>query len=43
MATYIIRVGDDGPVKIGRTRNIEARLASLQTAHHERLCVRRVA
>lgn len=42
MATYIIRAGLAGPVKIGRADDVERRRAALQTAHHEELIVLRV-
>lgn len=42
MATYIIRAGLTGPVKIGKADDVEARRADLQTAHHETLHVLRV-
>lgn len=36
--TYVVRVGDDGPVKIGHTfGSPEARIRALQTAHPEPL------
>jgi hypothetical protein len=34
---YFVRAGDNGPIKIGFSRNVNARIASLQTAHPERL------
>ena len=34
---YFIRVGDDGPIKIGIARDPKARLSGLQTGHHETL------
>lgn len=37
MKTYIIRAGDSGPVKIGRTRQMAYRLFTLQTGHYEEL------
>ncbi len=42
MATYIIRAGLAGPVKIGKADDVEARREALQTAHHETLHVLRV-
>lgn len=42
MATYIIRAGLTGPVKIGKADDVERRRATLQTAHHEELVVLRV-
>jgi hypothetical protein len=42
MATYIIRAGLTGPVKIGRADDVEERRDTLQTAHHETLHVLRV-
>jgi len=40
--TYIIRAGASEFVKIGRAFQPEARMASLQTAHYETLCLLRV-
>ena len=37
MPVYIIRAGDDGPVKIGWADNAEARRRQLQTGHHKPL------
>lgn len=34
---YAIRVGADGPIKIGRATNPVQRLMELQTAHHQKL------
>src|SRR3990167_8941455 len=34
---YFIQSGGAGPLKIGRSDDPEARLAALQTAHHEKL------
>jgi len=34
---YFLRVGDDGPIKIGFTRDIIRRLRGLQTAHPEEI------
>lgn len=34
---YFIGVGKDGPIKVGIAANPKSRLASLQTAHHEKL------
>lgn len=42
MATYIIRAGEHGPVKIGRADDVPSRLADLQTGHHETLHVIRI-
>jgi hypothetical protein len=42
MATYIIRAGLAGPVKIGKADDVEQRRDELQTAHHETLHVLRV-
>lgn len=39
MRTYVIQRGDGGPVKIGRSRDVPNRIASLQTACAERLRV----
>lgn len=35
--TYFIRVGDDGPIKIGRASDVRARLAKLQCSSPKRL------
>jgi hypothetical protein len=35
--TYVIRRGDDGPVKIGRSRNVGSRISELQGGCAERL------
>ncbi len=40
--TYIVRLGDSGPVKIGKTTNVTARIAKLQTGCPEKLHVLRV-
>lgn len=37
MGVYFIQAGEDGPIKIGRSRNVKARLASLQVSAPERL------
>src|ERR1043166_2341981 len=37
MAVYFIRVGQDGPVKIGRANNPTQRLIDLQVSHYEEL------
>lgn len=42
MATYIIRVGADGPVKIGRSEDPAQRLTDLQTSHAQELQLLRV-
>lgn len=42
MATYIIRAGDSGPVKIGKADNPHDRLAALQTGHPDELVLLRV-
>jgi len=34
---YFIQRGEDGPIKIGWSNSVRTRLATLQTAHHERL------
>lgn len=34
---YLIQSGEGGPIKIGISRDVEDRLAQLQTSHHERL------
>jgi hypothetical protein len=31
---YFIRAGSSGPIKIGRSNNVDGRLSGLQTAHH---------
>lgn len=36
---YFIRAGENGPVKIGRSRDPRRRLADLQVSHHETLCL----
>jgi hypothetical protein len=38
---YFIQSGDDGPIKIGFTRNLAARLRQLQTGHPAKLRVLR--
>lgn len=42
MATYIIRAGTNGPVKIGRADDAEQRCRALQTGHPETLQIIRV-
>ena len=42
MPVYIIRAGENGPVKIGFTSNMPSRLAYLKAAHYEELRVLRV-
>ena len=37
MKIYFIQSGENGPIKIGITRDVEARLKALQTAHPETL------
>jgi T5orf172 domain len=37
MPVYIIRAGNDGPVKIGCAKNINLRINTLQTSHYEKL------
>ena len=39
MQVYFIQVGEDGPIKIGRTNDVANRLRGLQTAHHRELKV----
>ena len=39
MYVYFIQIDEDGPIKIGRTSDVEKRMTSLQTAHHRRLRV----
>lgn len=36
---YFIRMGEDGPIKIGRTRDVQERLAGLQTANPYKLSI----
>lgn len=40
--TYFIRLGDDGPIKIGRTFDVDARLPKLQTGAPKPLKVLRI-
>lgn len=42
MPIYILRVGETGPVKIGRASNIVARIRELQGCHFETLNLIRV-
>lgn len=42
MYLYFIQAGEDGPIKIGITRNPEVRLANLQVSHFETLHVRAI-
>lgn len=42
MAVYLIRCGEDGPVKIGSADAPQERLAALQTAHWQTLALVRV-
>jgi hypothetical protein len=42
MPTYIVRAGDNGPVKIGRASDVARRVAELQLANPERLTVIRI-
>lgn len=42
MPVYMIRAGDDGPVKIGVSGNIKKRVATLQGAHPRQLTLLRV-
>lgn len=37
--TYVLRRGGDGPFKVGRTKDVRARVMQLQTACAERLQV----
>lgn len=37
MIIYFIQVDGGGPVKIGKTNNLEERLRGLQTGHHKKL------
>lgn len=39
MPVYLIRLGDDGPVRIGHAKDVHARLAVLQTGHQKPLSV----
>lgn len=41
LTVYFIQRGDDGPVKIGITKNLKSRLNGLQTSSAEKLFVRR--
>lgn len=34
---YIVQVGDHGPIKIGRSKNVKSRIRTLQTGQHERV------
>ena len=34
---YFIQVVENGPIKIGKTRNIASRLISLQSGNHEKI------
>lgn len=34
---YFIQEGEDGPIKVGHTKNIDSRFKTLQTAHHRPL------
>lgn len=42
MAVYLIRAGENGPVKIGKADEPKLRLIDLQCAHYERLHLLRV-
>lgn len=42
MAVYFIQAGENGPVKIGRSRDVLGRVRTLQTAHPQPLSVLRV-
>ena len=42
MPVYMIRAGGNGPVKIGRTANVESRLRNLQISHWAELSIIRV-
>lgn len=39
---YIMRLGEDGPVKIGIAKDVEKRKQALQTGHHKPLIVLRI-
>lgn len=39
---YMIRAGDDGPVKIGFTNDVTRRVTKMQTDHYQRLVMMRV-
>jgi hypothetical protein len=39
MFIYFIQIAEDGPIKIGRTRDVKKRLYTLQTGHHKELRV----
>ncbi len=42
VCVYFIQAGDSGPVKIGKTNDVNKRLRALQTAHADTLHVRHV-
>lgn len=42
MPVYMIRAGQNGPVKIGFTDDVAKRLAMMQTGNHEQLTVLRL-
>lgn len=39
---YFLRVGMDGPIKIGTTNDLKGRIAGIQTNHHEELLIWRL-
>lgn len=39
MTVYLVRAGENGPVKIGRTANVPARMQQLQVGHPEPLAL----
>ncbi len=41
MPVYLIRAGEDGPVKIGRATNVLDRIANLQCGHYQKLVLLR--
>ncbi len=41
MPVYLIRAGEDGPVKIGRATNVVHRMANLQCGHYQKLVLLR--
>lgn len=39
---YFVQAGDSGPIKIGHTRDVDRRIASMRTGNHEELRLRLV-
>lgn len=37
MYVYFIRAGHDGPIKIGKAKNVDARIKELQIGNHRKL------